>query len=204
MAFHPTGKLALTTDYLRNSIISYSINDETGRLTKIKETPIKSGKNPSAITIDPTGQFALVSNYDSKNLSIYSINTKKGTLNEIKGSPFNLGRLNDLIFEPSGNFAYTLWLNIINAYSFDPTTGRLTAIKNGGYGFSDSNWLTSLTIDPSHKFLYATNSRMDLVPDSLDTIHAFSINPTTGELTEILESPFDAGDYPGQIVIVKK
>jgi 6-phosphogluconolactonase (cycloisomerase 2 family) len=85
-----------------------------------------------------------------------------------------------------------------------PTTGSLTTIKDGCYGFTDSNWLTSLTVDPNYKFLYATNNRMDLVPNSFNAIYAYSINPTTGKLTEIMESPFDTGDHPGQIIIVEK
>jgi 6-phosphogluconolactonase (cycloisomerase 2 family) len=204
ITFDPTGKIALTINNERNSIISYSINDKSGKLTKIKETTIKSGKYPNFITIDPTGKYAFVANYDSENLSVYSINTKKGILTEIKGSPFNVGRLNNLIFTLSGKFAYILRFNIIDVYSFNPSTGRLTAIKDGCYGFSDSNWLTSLTVDPDYKFLYATNSSRDLVPNSFNAIYAFSINPTTGMLTEIMESPFDTGDHPGQIIIVEK
>jgi hypothetical protein len=45
---------------------------------------------------------------------------------------------------------------------------------------------------------------MDLVPNSFNAIYAYSINPTTGKLTEIMESPFDTGDHPGQIIIVEK
>jgi 6-phosphogluconolactonase len=204
MAFVPTGKLALTIDYSRNSVISYSINDKTGRLTKIKETLIKSGKNPSSITIDPTGKFAFISNYDSENLSIYNINIKTGRLTEIKGSPFSIGKAYPVIFTQSGKFVYILSINKIEVYSFNQATGRLRAIKDGCYSFSDNNWISSIAVDPNHKFLYATNSRMDLVPNSFNAIYAYSINPTTGKLTEIIESPFDTGDHPGQIIIVEK
>lgn len=204
MTFGPTGKIALTINNERNSIISYSINDKSGKLTKIKETPIKSGKYPNSIIIDPTGNFVFVSNSDSENLSVYNVNTKTGRLTEIKGSPFQVGKAYPVIFTQSGKFVYILSINKIEVYSFNQATGKLMAIKDGCYSFSDNNWISSIAVDPDHKFLYATNSRMDLVPNSFNAIYAYSINPTTNKLTEIIESPFDTGDHPGQIIIVEK
>jgi 6-phosphogluconolactonase (cycloisomerase 2 family) len=204
VAFDPSGKMVLMTDYSLNSILSYSINDTTGTLTKIRETRIKSG-NPGFITIHPTGKFAFVYNRDSFSLSVYTINIRTGHLNEVKGSSFQVGRLIDVAFALTGRFVYVLRYEAIDAYSFDPTTGKLTDIKNGGYiNFSDSIYPSSLAVDPNHRFLYVTHSRIDLLPNSSNAIHAFSINPTTGRLTEIKGSPFAAGDHPGSIITLKK
>ena len=135
----------------------------------------------------------------------FTINTKTGVLTEIKGNSFIVGNLIDFVFALTGKFSYVLRYEAIDTYSFDRMTGKLTYIIDGLYeGFTDSNQPTSLAVDPSHKFLYATNSRMELVPNSFNAIYAFSIHPSTGRLTGIKGSPFAAHDHPGSMVIVKK
>lgn len=204
LVFDPTGKVALTINNERNSVVAYSINDKTGILTKNKETALKSSKNSRSINIDPTGKFAFVTGYNSENISVYLINTKTGLLTEIKGSPFQAFRTLDVIFALSGKFVYILSTDGILAFSFNPTTGGLASIKDGGFNFSDSNNPTSLTVDPNNKFLYATNSKKDLTPDSSNAIYAFSINATNGKLTKLKGNPFKSGDKPISIITVKK
>jgi 6-phosphogluconolactonase len=199
-----TGKLALIAYNKRNSVIAYSVNNKTGILSKMKETPIKSDKNPSSITLDPTGKFALVSNYDSKTISTYSINTITGGLTEIKSSSLRVGEAFQVVFATSEKFVYILSRNNISVYSFNSTTGKLTEIKDGSYDFPDINSITSITIEPNDKFLYATNKKDNLIPNSSNTIYAYSIDPNTGKLTEIKGSPFKAGDKPSSIITVKK
>jgi 6-phosphogluconolactonase len=123
----------------------------------------------------------------------FSIDRKTGTLTAIPGSPFtattSLGGTTDGAWtDPQGRFLFVgseasgdIWVFQIN-----PTTGALT--ETVGSPFTVLNHLLSadiMTVDASGKFLYVGQ----LSPSS--GIEAFSIDQTTGALTEIPGSPFN-------------
>jgi 6-phosphogluconolactonase len=73
----------------------------------------------------------------------------------------------------------------ISAFSVDPNTGSLTPVP--GSPFPAGANPSSVTADPTGKFLYEVNDKNGATTNDL---FAFAINPSTGVLTAIPGSPF--------------
>ncbi len=94
--------------------------------------------------------------------------------------------------DPAGKFAYVASLGCeggvggyVSMYTINPTTGALAPIgppvSTYGYGL----YADSVTVDPSGKFAYVTNSGdvWDYANDSDGSVAMYTINATTGALT---------------------
>jgi len=89
----------------------------------------------------------------------------------------------------TASFAYTANNGAtITAYTLDNTTGTLTLIGN----YAAVSSCSSLTLDPSQRFLYVTNF-------NANSISAFSINPSSGALIPFPGTPTPTGNGPGSI-----
>jgi hypothetical protein len=196
------------TDALVNQITAFALNASSGGIT---EGPVLSDTSAEELTVqasDASGTHLYAwHNYPNGNLgiSVYQIDGSTGALAEISGSPFSVatgssdGSLGanylqfvglQLVFSPSGNFAYAGVLNYTNfltggtseldlhALSADPTTGALTELA--GYPMSlGSNLLGGMAMHPNGRFLYASlDSQVSSEPGQ--GISILAVNPTTG------------------------
>jgi 6-phosphogluconolactonase len=75
----PDGKFLYGSNRGHNSIVSYRIDEKTGRLEYIEHTPT-GGKKPRNFAISPDGNFLLVANQDSDNVVVFRIDGKTGKL----------------------------------------------------------------------------------------------------------------------------
>jgi DNA-binding beta-propeller fold protein YncE len=122
---------------------------------------------------------------------MYTINATTGALALI-GTIAAGGRAIALAVDPSGKFAYVVdgsngfpgENDNVSMYTINASTGILTSIGTIAAGLSP----TSITIDPSGKFVYVSNS------GSKD-IWMYTINATTGALTSM--GPIAVGASPG-------
>jgi 6-phosphogluconolactonase len=73
----------------------------------------------------------------------------------------------------------------ILAYTVNPNSGLSTPVSING-----PSHVYEMHIDPTGKFLYASDF-------DLGAVHVYSINPSTGAITEITGSPFTASQAPG-------
>lgn len=84
------GKFLYGSNRGENTIVVFSVNEESGKLTAIGRTSVK-GDWPRNFTISPDGNHLLVANQRSNNIAVYSRDTEKGVLeflNEYEiGSP---------------------------------------------------------------------------------------------------------------------
>lgn len=62
-----------------DSLVSYRIDEATGRLETLGWTPT-GGEHPRHFSLDPTGQFLIVANRDSDNVVIFRRNQQTGAL----------------------------------------------------------------------------------------------------------------------------
>ncbi|MFS4466395.1 lactonase family protein [Maribacter sp. 2210JD10-5] len=62
-----------------NTIVIFSIDQESGRLTLVGRESVK-GDWPRNFAIDPSGKFLLVANQKSNNITVFKRNTAEGTL----------------------------------------------------------------------------------------------------------------------------
>lgn len=76
---HPSGKFLYGSNRGHNSIVIYSIDDKTGKLTLIGHESTR-GNWPRNFGIDPTGQFLLVGNQNSNSIATFKIDEQTGKL----------------------------------------------------------------------------------------------------------------------------
>jgi 6-phosphogluconolactonase len=86
----------------------------------------------------------------------------------------------------------SLTMGNISAFSIDPNTGVLTPAP--GSPFEAGAEPTSVTVDPSNKFLYEASNLDNVTPTN--DITAFTIDPSTGALSPVPGSPFTSGVSP--------
>ncbi len=75
----PNGKFLYGSNRGHNSIVSYKIDENTGKLEYIEHVST-GGKKPRNFAIEPNGEFLLVANQDSDNVVIFRIDKKTGKL----------------------------------------------------------------------------------------------------------------------------
>jgi 6-phosphogluconolactonase len=73
------GKFLYGSNRFSDTIVSYEIDEATGKLTMLDQTSVE-GKTPRNFTISPTGKWVLVANQDSDNIVIFSRNTETGAI----------------------------------------------------------------------------------------------------------------------------
>jgi 6-phosphogluconolactonase len=77
--FHPNGKFVYGSNRGHNSIVTYAIDEQTGKLTVVGHTPTQ-GLVPRNFMITPDGAWLLVANQNSSNVVSFKIDTKTGML----------------------------------------------------------------------------------------------------------------------------
>jgi 6-phosphogluconolactonase (cycloisomerase 2 family) len=164
-------------------IVSYELNPTTGHLRTMETVQLPSDN--FGVVVDPSNKFLYVPN--GPQILGYSI-AANGFLQSLTGSPFSLDGGSTLRFAANGKFAYT---NLGNEYSLNTTTGALTSIGTATPGAEPFD----VAITPASTFVYIPNFKDG-------TISAFSIDQTTGVLTEITGSPFTSGATEPAAVIV--
>jgi len=199
----PNGKFVYVTDFESNNIWAYSIDPASGALTAVAGSPFPVAPCPGgtpcpfALTFEPTGRFMYVgmaNQVGQANLvSAYAINGGTGALTLVDGTPVALGSddfvyFPPIVIDPSGKFLYALDGNVYG-FMIDASTGGLTPVPGSPYApYATGVTTSSMTIDPSDKFLYVCNYKF---ADG-DSITALSIDPGTGALAPVIGSPFAA------------
>ncbi|HQU83323.1 MAG TPA: lactonase family protein [Pyrinomonadaceae bacterium] len=75
----PNGKFLYGSNRGHNSIVSYKIDEKTGKLEYIEHVST-GGKTPRNFAIDPSGNFLLAANQNSDNIVVFRIDEKTGKL----------------------------------------------------------------------------------------------------------------------------
>lgn len=75
----PDGKFLYGSNRFYDTIVTFSIDAKTGKLTQLFQTPV-NGKVPRNFTISPNGNYLLVANQESDNIVIFKRNKETGLL----------------------------------------------------------------------------------------------------------------------------
>jgi 6-phosphogluconolactonase len=79
IAVHPSGKFLYGSNRGHNSITSFAIDAQTGKLRPVGHESTR-GKTPRGFAVDPTGRYLLAANQDSNNVAIFRIDPASGGL----------------------------------------------------------------------------------------------------------------------------
>jgi len=193
-----TGKYLFVSNYTSGSVVVLPVLKD-GRLGEASSFVQHKGSsvNPErqkgphahAIALSPDNRFAIVADLGLDQLIAYPFDAAKGTLGAnpqiTKASPGAGPR--HLTFSSDGRFLYVIneMQSTAVTYAYDAGTGVLReyqSISTLPKGFSGTSTGAEIEIDPSGKFLFASN-RGD------DSIAIFSIDSRTGTLTHVDTDP---------------
>ena len=195
----PFGKFAYVANSglfdTSGSVSILTINSTTGALTSMGLTD--TGISPLSVAVDPSGKFAYVANeggFSPTNVSMFTINATTGALTPI-GVIAAGSRAMSVTVDPKGGFAYVTSesdtpgsAGNVSMYTINAATGALTSIGTIAAGINPF----SVTVDPTGKFAYVTNS-------GSNDVSMYTINATTGALTSI--GTIAAGTNPGSVTV---
>jgi 6-phosphogluconolactonase len=190
-----TGKWLFVANYGGGSVAAFPVHDD-GSLGKsstfVQHTgssvdpqrqrrPYGHSANPS-----PDGRFVLVADLGLDQVLTYPIDKVKGmaaTANPIaKIAPGSGPR--HMAFHPKGKYAYLAseMAATVTAFSYDSSKGGLKELQTISMlpkDFTGTKGAAEIAVDPSGKFLYASNR------GSADSIAVFSIDAAKGTLTSV-------------------
>ncbi len=181
-----------------DAIQAFTINPTTGALTAAG-TAATAEIAPSSIAVDQTGQYVYVANRSSMTVTRYTADPTTGALTAVTGDIPTLNTNGAAIaITPSNKFLYVGGFGSSTAgsvapFSLDATSGALTAL---GLNVASGNWASSLAIDPTGLFLFATAQQEQ---------HLFVFNiASTGSLTmttQTTNGPFSTGAGPAAVAV---
>jgi len=88
----PNGKFVYGSNRGHDTIVIYSVNAETGRLTLVgHENGGEEVKVPRDFTIDPTGKFLIAASQKTNVVIVFRIDAEKGTLTKLSTTPVSKG-----------------------------------------------------------------------------------------------------------------
>lgn len=168
------------------TIISYRIDSNTGKLTKINEVS-SAGASPCHISVDPTGEVVFVSNYQGGNLASYKVREDGGlhpatSFIQHEGSGLLPDRqaaphMHSMIPSLDGRFVYASDLGIdkIMTYQVDWNTGNLRPASKA-FVRSEPG------AGPRHFTLHRKIPVGYSVEELSNTVAIYDVNPRNGKL----------------------
>jgi len=203
----PAEKYAYVSNGGENDISLFKIGKNFSLTEIMPRTP--AGTNPSSMAMDSAGKFLYVCNSGfiggifSNTVSVYSIDSSSGVLTQV-GNPVDVG-FNPVYLKvsPSNKFLYVAngAAGTLSAFTIG-SSGALTQIAGSPYVLTGGiagtqgpgpNWIA---IHPDEKFLFVANLLAN-------AIGAYTINSTTGALTEVAGQPFATGIGPSSVTFDK-
>jgi 6-phosphogluconolactonase len=160
------------------SVISYSINSETGKLTHLSKEPLPD--NMVYISVDQTGRYLLSASYTGAKIAVNPIDLN----GLVQSKPIQIiptgPNPHSILVDPSNRFVYVPHLgnDQIKQFLFNESTGALTPNDPDVVYTKDSSGPRHFVFSPNNKFVYVSNE--------LDgTVYSYEMNNKTGILTEI-------------------
>ncbi|MBK9294099.1 MAG: beta-propeller fold lactonase family protein [Oligoflexia bacterium] len=194
-AWHPNGNFYYTGDNGANNINIHSINQTTGVASVA--TNFGAGDVSLIPTFDQTARFMIAPLSATNSYAVFPVNSNTGALSASVSTVAAAGaNPSNVVVHPNNRFVYGSDYNgaTVSAYTFNSTTGALTAIAGANVTAAGTR---TLNIEPTGQFLYAVN-------ETAGNITAFSINQASGSLTALSFSPITTvGTTPQQIVFYR-
>ncbi len=185
ITLHPNGKFLYAVSETNNgNVAAFSINQATGKLTKLNEKPAK-GDAPCHLALDRKQQNLAVANYTSGNFISYAIKAD-GSLGDSTAAVQHTGRgpgprqtaphAHQAVFSADNKFAMIpdLGLDQVKVYRFDAKKGTYTEIAPAKV--PPNSGPRHMGFHPSGKYAYVIN-------EIASTVTAFQYGKGDGSFT---------------------
>jgi 6-phosphogluconolactonase len=170
------------------AIGAFTLDRNTGTLTRIPGSPYQLAQARSNLVIDPAGTHIYI--VQSGGIDMWNIDQNSGALTHATGAPFGTGAGNLIAMSPNGTMLFTVQNGAAEVWSLDATSGKPTQVGASVTTGSSNEWITG--ISPNGKFLFILNG------GSAHTVTVMSIG-ANGALTQVSGSPFPVHDRPTSI-----
>jgi 6-phosphogluconolactonase len=178
MAITPDGKVLFAALRVKPfQVLGYRIDPKSGHLTPRYKAPL--AESMAYLSTDRKGHYLLGASYGADTISVQAIDKAyqpSASILSYKTGP----HAHSIRTDPSNRFAYAgnLGADQVLQYRLDAKTGVLTPIGSGYISVPDNTGPRHLAFSPNGKYLY-------VVGEMSGTVTAFSINDSTGALTQI-------------------
>jgi 6-phosphogluconolactonase (cycloisomerase 2 family) len=197
-----------------SQLFAWSI-DSTGNVTALGGSPfsapyaagIPQAFQPMDTMItDPAGKYLFIADAIDNEVLVFSIDSKTGALTPVPGSPFPTAGIVqpwNLATDGLGKFLYVAEGNVhgegqrMAVYSINSSTGSLFNLT----AMAINMW--QVASEPTGKFMVGTTGETGLAPGGLldDHIYVFSINQSSGVLTQAAGSPIPTVNGPTRVIV---
>ena len=180
----------------------YLIDRATGALSELTGSPFAATDLPEGdsvvggpIVFNPSGDFLFNA---GAALNAFSIDGASGNLSLVAGSPFSLDVGSDsyasnLAMDPQGEYLYVtnaFSTQHVSGFAINQTTGALEEVPGSPI---TTSFPFSAAVDPSGHFVYVGN-------DDVGQTSVYSLDRSSGQLSEISGSPFSFGGLAPEFV----
>lgn len=181
----------------QGTISGFSIG-ATGTLTAVPGSPFSAGTTPTGIAIDPTNRFVYTTDSVQDQLITYDVQGD-GSLVPLPTGPVSTGAYPvGVTIDPRGKYLYVANFNnsTLSEFSIAQSNGEPSSLASSTFSTRGTN-PTSMVVDPAlGHFLYASDYSTPAY------ITGANLNPSTGVLSGVQDSPFPAHGYPTSITAV--
>ncbi len=174
------------------SISTISVNS-MATLALVGSTPIGSGSaNASDIAMEPAGKFIYAAIVIPSGVGVFAAQPSNGMLTEQGTIPITGPAPDFLVIDPTGQFLYVMHpANDLQSFRIDGASGGLTSIATT----PTRGYPSAGAAHPSGKWIY-----VGMCCNGNPSISGFSIDPGTGNLTEVTNVPTANGGEPDIVV----
>lgn len=187
-------------EFVGSQLQGYSITGGTGALTAIPGSPFPlSGTEVASLATDSAGKFLFVLGANNHQVEVFSINQTSGALAPV-GTFGTAGFAGEATTDGLGRYLYVTAANrgtSVDVYAI-ASTGLLTPIAGSPFSIS----IATLRSEPTGTFLLGVTgdgANNGFGPDN--HVYVFSIDQTSGALTQVSGSPFPTTSIPGDLAV---
>ena len=203
------------SDFLNDEVDGFSINSSSGALTAITNSPFSLGDTPPGAggltAFVQGGTYLYATDLNAGKVAGFLYDSTSGMLTPVPGSPFPAGNTPAQAVQVAPQASGPLFLYVsnvndsvggISAYAINQQNGSLTQILGSPFPTGAPGSYpgpSAMVVSADNNFLYVALAGS---ANANNQIVAFSINPTTGSLTALPQSPFTTGNDPLEMAYV--
>jgi 6-phosphogluconolactonase len=169
----------------------------SGALTAISGSPFLAGSTPTGIAIDPTSRFLYATDSVQNELIAYDIQTA-GFLYPLTNGPFQAGTFPvNVVVDPRGQYIYVTDYNTstISEFTLTQSNGSPSQGASATFG-TNAPSPTCILVEPAlGQYVYTSDFTGAYVTGA-------QLNPNTGTLTGIQDSPYPVNGAPTCVAAV--